>query len=86
MVQCTLKGKTYLCINAGIYLLTHSLSLCREQNPSWETTGSQLVKIFPAFEGTSKLTTAFTKARELSLFWATAIQSMPSIPPTEDPF
>jgi hypothetical protein len=40
-------------------------------------TVSQLVKKFPAFYGTRKFITAFTKARHLSLSWATSIQSMP---------
>ena len=39
-------------------------------------TGSQLVKKFPAFYGTRKLITAFTSSRQLSLSWATSIQSI----------
>ena len=39
-------------------------------------TDSQLVKKFPAFFGTRRFITAFTSARQLSLFWASSIQSM----------
>ena len=39
-------------------------------------TGSQLVKKFPAFYGTRRFITAFTKARYPSLFWARSIQSL----------
>ena len=40
-------------------------------------TGSQLVKKFPAFYWSRRFTTAFTRARHLSLSWASSIQSMP---------
>jgi hypothetical protein len=40
-------------------------------------TVSQLVKKFPTFYGTRRLITAFTRARHLSLSWASSIQSMP---------
>ena len=40
-------------------------------------TGFQLVKKFPALYGTLKFTTAFTSARQLSLTWASSIQSIP---------
>jgi len=43
-----------------------------------QLTGSQLVKNFPAFNGTRKFITAFTSARHLSLSW---IRSSHSIPP-----
>ena len=43
-------------------------------------TGSQLVKKFPTFYGTRRFITAFTRARQLSLSWATLIQFMPSHP------
>jgi hypothetical protein len=33
-----------------------------------------LVKIFPSFYGTRRFITAFTSAKYLSLFWASAIQ------------
>jgi hypothetical protein len=39
-------------------------------------TGSQLVKKFPAFFGTRKFITAFSRARHLSLSWARSSQSM----------
>ena len=39
-------------------------------------TGSQLVKIFPAFDETRMFITVFTSARHLSLSWARSIESM----------
>ena len=38
-------------------------------------TGLQLVKNFPAFYGTQRFYTALTSARQLSLSWATSVQS-----------
>ena len=43
-------------------------------------TGSQLLKKFPAFYGTRRFITAFTKARHLSLSWARSIQYIPQHP------
>jgi len=40
-------------------------------------TGSQLLKKFPAFCKTRRFITAFTSDRQLSLSWASSIQSMP---------
>ena len=40
-------------------------------------TGFQLVKKFPALNGTRRFITAFTSVRHLSLSWATSIQSIP---------
>ena len=40
--------------------------------------GSQLIKKFPAFYGTRRFITAFTKARHLSLFWDISIESLRS--------
>jgi hypothetical protein len=45
-----------------------------------------LPKKFPAFYGTRRFITAFTRPRHLSLSWARSIQSMPPIPPLKDPF
>ena len=39
-------------------------------------TGFQIVKKFPAFYGTRRFITAFTRARHQSLSWASSIQSM----------
>jgi hypothetical protein len=39
-------------------------------------TGLQLVKKFPAFYGIRRFITAFPRARYLSLFWASSIQSI----------
>ena len=40
-------------------------------------TSSQPIKNFPAFYGTRRFITAFTSARQLFLFWARSIQSLP---------
>jgi hypothetical protein len=40
----------------------------------------ELPKKFPAFYGTQRFITAFTRARHLSLSWARSIQSMPPHP------
>ena len=56
------------------YLLTYLLtpwSRIREK-----LTVSQLVKKFPAFYGTRRFITAFTSARQLSLYWTSSIQSI----------
>jgi len=41
-----------------------------------QLTGLQLVKKFPAFHGTRKFITALTSVRQLSLSWASPIQSI----------
>jgi hypothetical protein len=56
----------------------HYLIYFKEQSPSWNATGSQLLKTFPEFYETWKFLTVFTRARHLSLFWARLIQCMPS--------
>jgi hypothetical protein len=43
-------------------------------------TGSQLVMKFPAYYGTRRFITAFICARQLSLFWASSIHSIPPHP------
>ena len=59
----------YLCMY--IYLLTARCRVFLEK-----LTGLQLVKKFPAFHGTRKFITAFTRVRHLSLSWASPIQSI----------
>ena len=53
------------------YLLTPQCKVLLEK-----LTGLQLVKKFPAFHGTRKFITALTSVRQLSLFWASPIQSI----------
>ena len=58
-----------------INLLTHLLTpWCRVLFE--KLTGLQLVKKFPAFHGTRKFITALTSVRQLSLSWASPIQSI----------
>jgi hypothetical protein len=57
------------------YLLTPWSRVLHEK-----LTGLQLVKKFPTFYGTRRFITAFTRARQLSLFWASSIQSTPPHP------
>jgi len=59
------------------YLLTYSLTpRCRVLLE--KLTGLQLVKKFPAIYGTWRFITAFASARQLSLSWASSIQSIPA--------
>jgi len=44
-----------------------------------KVTGSQLVKNFPAYYGTQRFMTAFTRTRHMCLFWIRTIQYMPPI-------
>ena len=63
------KGYHYL------YLLTPWSRVLLEK-----LTSLQLVKKFPAFCETRRFITAFTRARQLSLSWASSIQSIPPHP------
>ena len=57
------------------YLLTYLLTpWCRVLLE--KLTGLQLVKKFPAFHGTRRFITALTSVRQLSLSWASLIQSI----------
>ena len=48
-----------------------------ERRPSSEADRSLATREIPPFCGTRKFITSYTRARHLSLFWATSIQSMP---------
>jgi hypothetical protein len=61
------------------YLLTYLLTPCSAVLLE-KLTCLQLVKKFLAFYGTRKFITAFTSARQLSLSWASSIQSIPPHP------
>ena len=65
-------GATEIILDCLSYLLTPSSRVLIER-----LAGSQLVKKLHAFYGTRRLITAFTSARQLSLPWASSIQSMP---------
>jgi len=66
----TLPDKTQL-----TYLITYLLTpWCRVLLE--KLTGLQLVKKFPAFHGTRRFITALTSARQLSLLWASPVQSI----------
>ena len=57
------------------YLLSYLLTpWCRDLLD--KLTGFQLVKKFPAFHGTRRFITALTSVRQLSLSWASPIQSI----------
>jgi len=53
------------------YLLTPRCRVLLEK-----LTGLQLVKKFPAFDGTRRFITALTRFRQLSLSWSSPIQSI----------
>ena len=66
--------KVQKCNQRLCYLLTYLLTpWCRVLLE--KLTGLQLVKKFPAFNGTRKFITALTSVRHLSLSWASPIQS-----------
>jgi len=63
-------------------LLSHQHAMCGGILIPWcrvllqKLTGLQLVKKFPAFHGTRRFITALTSVRQLSLSWASSIQSI----------
>jgi len=61
-------------------LTTYSLISSMERVLLENPTGSQLVKIFPAFYGARRFITAFTRVRNLSISWASSNQSLPPHP------
>ena len=63
--------RNYLLTNLLTYLLTPRCWVLLEN-----LTGLQLVKKFPAFHGTRRFITALTSVRQLSLSWASPIQSI----------
>jgi hypothetical protein len=63
---------------AGRMELTNSM----EHSPSWEAKCSKLLKKLPAFCGTRRFITVYTRACNLSLFWARTIQLRPPPHPT----
>ena len=72
MSWCT---TTFSCIYILTFLLTPWSRVIFEK-----ITGLKPVKKFPAFYGTRRFITAFTSARQLSLSWASSIQSVPQHP------
>jgi hypothetical protein len=61
--------------NTVNYLLTPQSRMLLEK-----LTGFQLVKKFPAYYGTRRFITAYTRPRHLSLTWARSMESMPPHP------
>ena len=59
----------------SLYLFTYSYLLTPWCWVLEKLTGLQLVKKFPAFDGTRRFITALTSVRHLSLSWASPIQS-----------
>jgi hypothetical protein len=51
-----------------------------ELSPSWEAANCAASKNFPAFYGTQRFITVFTRALHWSLSWARSIQFIPSHP------
>jgi len=74
--SCTLYYTDhYIYIYIYIYIYTYLLTpWCRVLLE--KLTGLQLVKKFPAFQGTRMFITALTSVRHLSLSWASPIQSI----------
>jgi hypothetical protein len=67
------------------FLLNPQLTQC-SRVLTQKLTGPQLLKKFPAFYGTRRFITAFTRARHLSLSCARLIQSMTPTQPLAGPF
>ena len=65
------QAKHVVVLNKNQYLLTPRCRVLLEQ-----LTGLQLVKKFPAFHGTRRFITALTSVSQLSLSWASPIQSI----------
>jgi len=59
-----------------LWLLTYSM----EQNPSWEANRFSPSQEISHILWNLKVHTAFTRARHLSLYWASSIQSLPPHP------
>ena len=68
-VACKMLPKYF--VISSTYLLTPWCRVLLEK-----LTGLQLVKKFPAFHGTRRFITALTSVRQLSLSWASPIQSI----------
>jgi len=69
---------TYFFTSFLTYLFTYLLTYLLHETEFFaeKLTGFQLVKKFPAFYGTRRFITAFTRARHLFLSWASSIQSI----------
>jgi hypothetical protein len=68
------------------YLLTYILTyLLHGAQSFWEADRFAASQEIPRIYGTRRFITAFTSARQLSLSWATSIQSIIHIPLPEDP-
>ena len=70
------SGRTYKVECQFYSLLTYLLTPCGTVLLE-KLTGFKPVKKFPAFYGNRKFITAFTSTRQLSLSWASSIQSIP---------
>jgi len=74
-----LLAQSYLTFTVSYLLLTYLL-IAWSRVLLEKLTGFQLVKKCPAFNGTRRFITAFTRAQHLSLTWVSLIQSMPPHP------
>ena len=80
--HCTHNATIYHQNIRGLINKTEELLIVisMKQSISWEANWPPDRQEIPTFYGTQRLTTAFTTAYHLSLFWATLIQSMPPHP------
>ena len=67
--------RTHFLNQETICLRTHSM----EHSPFWEADRFSAIQEIPRFLWKPKVSTAFTRARHLSLSWARSIQSMTSL-------
>jgi hypothetical protein len=62
------------------YLVTYKREKHGYTSPSWEAASLQILRNFPAFCGTGKFISVFTRELHWFLPWARSIQSIPSHP------
>jgi len=60
------------CFNISLHILPYYMV----QSPSWEANWFAAIKKFPAFHGTRRFITALIRVHQLSLSWASPIQSI----------
>ena len=80
VTSCHSTGAAHLSINPSLMLNLRKLITPCSRVLLEKLIPSQLVKKFPAFYGTRRFITAFTRARNLSLSWASSFQSIPPHP------
>ena len=81
LLLCTTRAtcSAQLILLYFITVIIKSLTYFMEQNSSWEANRLSDTQEIPAFHGTQKFITAFTRARHLFISWARTIHSVTRI-------